>query len=154
MTITRREMCFLLPGLFPATAALDAFSADDNSMPSALYAFEKLPVQILDHVEMRRVLKGTLATGESLEVHETTLPGGRRPARPTPSRTFRDVAYSGRNGRARRQRRQLSSGSGGVGFVHSNDEHGIKNVGDDCSHVFCRSGWTGSRRLIALVRKV
>ena len=59
------------------------FAADDNSMPSAFYAFEKLPVQALDHAEMRRVLKGKLATGEALEVHETTLPAGGAPHAPT-----------------------------------------------------------------------
>ncbi len=53
MTITRREMWFLLPGLFPAAVALDAFPAEDNSMPSAFYAFDKLPVQTLDHAEIR-----------------------------------------------------------------------------------------------------
>jgi len=31
MTITRREICLFLPGLFPAAAVLDAFSAEDNS---------------------------------------------------------------------------------------------------------------------------
>ena len=130
MTITRREMCFLLPGLFPAAAALDAFSADDNSMPSAFYAFEKLPVQTLDHAEMRRVLKGKLATGEALEVHETTLPAGGAPH--APHRHLHSEMWFIRKGTVELvvNGTNYRLGPGGVGFVHSNDEHGIKNVGD------------------------
>jgi hypothetical protein len=56
MTITRRDVCFLLPGLFSAGAAIDAFAGEGNSLPSADYPFEKHPVQRLDHAEMRRVL--------------------------------------------------------------------------------------------------
>lgn len=82
MTITRRKMCILLPGLLPAAAALDAFAEADPSLPSANYPYDKLPVQTLDHAEMRRVLKGKLATGEALEVHETTLPPGGAPHAP------------------------------------------------------------------------
>ena len=68
MTITRRDLCILLPGLLPVAATLDAFAESDNSLPSANYPFDKLAVQALDHAEMRRVLKGKLATGEALEV--------------------------------------------------------------------------------------
>ena len=136
MTITRREMWFLLPGLFPAAAALDAFSADDNSMPSAFYAFEKLPVQTLDHAEMRRVLKGKLATGEALEVHETTLPAGGAPH--APHRHVHSEMWFIREGIVELvvNGTNYRLGPGGVGFVHSNDEHGIKNVGDTAATYF------------------
>ncbi len=42
MTITRREICVLLPGLLPAAAALDAFAETDTSLPSANYPYDKL----------------------------------------------------------------------------------------------------------------
>ena len=136
MTITRREICILLPGLFPAAAALDAVADEDNSMPSAFYAFDELPAQTLDHAEMRRVLKGKLATGEALEVHETTLPSGGAPHAPhhhvhSEMWLIREgtveLTVNGKN-------HQL--GPGGVGFVHSNDEHGIKNVGHTAATYF------------------
>jgi quercetin dioxygenase-like cupin family protein len=136
MTITRREICFLLPGLFPAAADLDAVAAEDNSMPSASYAFDKLPAQTLDHAEMRRVLKGKLATGEALEVHETTLPAGGAPHAPHHHAHSEmwliregtvELTVNGKNHRL---------GPGGVGFVHSNDEHGIKNVGNTAATYF------------------
>jgi quercetin dioxygenase-like cupin family protein len=135
MTVTRREMCFLLPGLFPA-AALDALSADDNSIPSAMYPFDKLPVQTLDHAEMRRVLKGKLATGEALEVHETTLPSGGAPH--APHRHVHSEMWFIREGTVELtvNGTNYRLGPGGVGFVHSNDEHGIKNVGDTPAKYF------------------
>ena len=129
MTITRREICILLRGLFPAAVALDAFPAQDNALPSAPYAFDKLPTQVLDNAEVRRVLKGKLATGEALEVHETTLATGATPHAPhhhvhSEMWLIREgtveITVNGANYRL---------GPGSVGFVHSNEEHGIKNVG-------------------------
>jgi quercetin dioxygenase-like cupin family protein len=135
MTVTRREMCFLLPGLVPA-AALDAFSADDNSIPSAMYPFDKLAVQTLDHAEMRRVLKGKLATGEALEVHETTLPAGGAPH--APHHHVHSEMWFIREGTVELtvNGTNYRLGPGGVGFVHSNDEHGIKNVADTPANYF------------------
>jgi len=128
-------MCFLLPGLVPA-AALDAFSADDNSIPSAMYPFDKLAVQTLDHAEMRRVLKGKLATGEALEVHETTLPAGGAPH--APHHHVHSEMWFIREGTVELtvNGTNYRLGPGGVGFVHSNDEHGIKNVGDTPANYF------------------
>jgi len=83
MSITRREMCLLLAaGSFPATVGLEALATDDNSLPSATYSFEKLPVNTSKNAQFRPILKGKLATGESLEAHETTLPPGGMPHPP------------------------------------------------------------------------
>jgi quercetin dioxygenase-like cupin family protein len=79
--------------------------------------------------EFRPILKGTLPTGESLEAHETTLPVGGSPHPPhrhphSEMWLIREgtieISINGTNHRL---------GPGGAGFVRSNDEHGIKNVG-------------------------
>jgi quercetin dioxygenase-like cupin family protein len=136
MTITRREMCFLLPGLLPAATIVSAFSAEDNSMPSSFHAFDQLPVQTLDHAEMRRVLKGKLATGEALEVHETTLPAGGAPH--APHHHAHSEMWLIREGTVELtvNGKSYRLGPGGVGFVHSNDEHGIRNIGDGAAIYF------------------
>lgn len=136
MTISRREMYFLLPGLLPVVAALGSVAAEDHSLPSASYPFDKLSMEILDHAEMRRVLKGKLATGEALEVHETTLPAGAAPH--PPHHHLHSEMWLVREGTVELTVNSTSYrlGPGGVGFVHSNDEHGIRNVGDTAAAYF------------------
>ena len=99
MTITRREMCFLLPGLPPAATVVSAFSAEDNSIPSSFHAFDQLPRQTHDRAEMRSVLKGKLATGEALEGSRHLARWRRATCSPS-SCALRDVAGPGGNRRA------------------------------------------------------
>ncbi|MGA9813189.1 MAG: cupin domain-containing protein [Terriglobales bacterium] len=136
MTITRRQMCMLLPGLLPAAAAVDVFANADTSLPSANYPYDKLPVHTLDHAEMRRVLKGKLATGEAVEVHETTLPPGGAPH--PPHHHVHSEMWLIREGTVELTVNGASSrlGPGSVGFVHSNDEHGIRNAGSTPASYF------------------
>jgi len=130
MSMTRREICTLLPAaLFPAIIRIEGSGTQDSSLPSAMYPFEKLPIRTPNNAEIRDVLKGKLATGESLEVHETTLqPGGAPHAAHHHVHSEMWLIREGTveltvNGTSYRL------GPGSVGFVRSNDEHGIKNVG-------------------------
>ena len=70
-----------------------------------------------------------LATAESLEVHETTLPPGAMP-HPAHHHVHSEM-WLIREGTVQLTINGKSHvmGPGSVGFVHSNDEHGIKNVG-------------------------
>ncbi len=130
MPLTRRELCSVLPMvLLPALLPLEDPSAPQNSLPSAAYPFDDLPVRTEKNAQFRNVLKGKLATGESLEVHETTLPPGAAPHPPhhhvhSEMWLIREgtveLAVSGKT---------YHLGPGSLGFVSSNDEHGIKNVG-------------------------
>ncbi|HWI69521.1 MAG TPA: cupin domain-containing protein, partial [Nitrospiraceae bacterium] len=74
MSLTRREVCRLIPALMASGNAIPAFAAQDDSLPSATFPFESMPVQDSDHAQIRNILKGKLATGEHIEAHETTLP--------------------------------------------------------------------------------
>jgi len=130
MPVTRRELCSMLPAvLIPAILPSEASAAQEESMPSAVYPFEKLPVRTPNGAEIRAVLKGKLATGESLEVHETTLPPGGMP-HPAHHHVHSEM-WLIREGTVELAINGTSHrfGLGSVGFVHSNDEHGIKNVG-------------------------
>ncbi len=130
MCITRRDMCLLLPAvLFPAVMRPEGATAQEGSMPSAMYPFEKLPIRTPKNAQIRDVLKGKLATGESLEVHETTLPPGVAPH--APHHHVHSEMWLIREGTVELTVNGTTSllGPGSVGFVHSNDEHGIKNVG-------------------------
>src|SRR5258708_20095276 len=75
MSVTRRELFSMLPvALVPAILQTEESVAQENAMPSAVYPFEKLPVRALDGAQFRDVLKGKLATVQSPEAHQTTLP--------------------------------------------------------------------------------
>jgi mannose-6-phosphate isomerase-like protein (cupin superfamily) len=130
MFMTRRDLCLMLPAtLLPAALHLESITTQESSMPSAMYPFEKLPVRTPNNAEIRDVLKGKLATSESLEVHETTLqPGG---APHPPHHHVHSEMWLIREGTVEITVNGTSYrlGPGSVGFVHSNDEHGIKNVG-------------------------
>jgi mannose-6-phosphate isomerase-like protein (cupin superfamily) len=130
MPVTRRELCSMLPAmLIPAILPSEASATQDESMPSEVYPFEKLPVRTPNGAQIRDVLKGKLATGESLEVHETTLPPGGMP-HPAHHHVHSEM-WLIREGTVELTINGTSHrfGPGSVGFVHSNDEHGIKNVG-------------------------
>jgi mannose-6-phosphate isomerase-like protein (cupin superfamily) len=136
MSSTRREVLFLLSGFVSCAVELEGLPnqvlapADkDNSLPSATYPFSELPVSNTNGAEFRPVLKGKLATAESLEVHETTLPPGAMPH--APHHHVHSEMWLIREGTVQLTINGTSHvmGPGSVGFVHSNDEHGIKNVG-------------------------
>jgi quercetin dioxygenase-like cupin family protein len=134
MSVTRRELCSLIAvlsaGVLPVTA-LDAESEGGAPLPSGVYPFDQLPVKVSESkVETRAVFKGKLATGEFVEVHETTLPPGGAPHPPhhhahTEMWLIREgtVEFTV-NGTSHR------AGPGSLAFAASNDEHGIKNAGD------------------------
>src|ERR1700746_1483376 len=83
MSITRREMCFLLQAaVLPSVWAMAKTAEKDTPLPSGTYPFDQLPVRVSNNAQIRHVLQGKLATGESLEVHETTLPPGSAPHAP------------------------------------------------------------------------
>jgi mannose-6-phosphate isomerase-like protein (cupin superfamily) len=130
MLLSRREACGVFPGAvltaLIGTAELDKQQA---ALPSAAYSFEKLPVHTSNGAQFRDVLKGKLATGESLEVHETMLPAGGAPH--PPHHHMHSEMWLIREGTVELMVNGSSYrlGPGSVGFVHSNDEHGIRNVG-------------------------
>ena len=131
MSLTRRELCLLFPAaLLPALASEAGQTKQENVLPSATFPFDKLPVRASPGAEYRDVLKGKLATGESLEVHETTLQPGGSPH--PPHHHAHSEMWLVREGTVELTVNGKSSriGPGSLGFVHSNDEHGIRNVGD------------------------
>jgi len=129
MLATRREVFFLLSGFVSSVVELEGLPNQDNSIPSTTYAFSELPMKIVNGAAIRTVLKGKLATAESLEVHETTLPPGGMPH--AAHHHVHSEMWLIREGTVQLTINGTSRvmGPGSVGFVHSNDEHEIKNVG-------------------------
>jgi mannose-6-phosphate isomerase-like protein (cupin superfamily) len=137
VSITRREMCLLLPGLLPVAGKLQAFG-QDKTLASGAFFFDKAPMHVANNnAQVRMMLRGKLATGEGLEVHQTTLPPGGAPTATTHHHPHSEMwliregtielTVNGKNFR-------LEPGS--VGFVASNEEHGITNVGTTPAQYF------------------
>src|SRR6516225_5487815 len=131
MSLTRRELCFLFPSTLLPVLRMKAEPQPEQSLslPSAMFPYDKLPLHTSNTAAIRAVLKGKLATGESLEVHETTLPAGGSPH--PPHRHSHSEMWLIREGTVEITVNNNTTrlGPGSVGFVSSNDEHGIKNVG-------------------------
>jgi quercetin dioxygenase-like cupin family protein len=139
MSMTRRELCSLVPAalLLPGFSFQTPDAAPNNALPSAPYPFDKLPVRNnANGSQTRHVLKGKLATGESLEVHETTLPPGDSPH--PPHKHVHSEMWLIREGTLELNVNGSTSqlGPGGVGFVQSNELHGVKNVGTTPANYF------------------
>ena len=137
MSLTRRELCLLFPSsLLPALLGAQDQEKQREPLPSAMYSFDKLSVHSSGSAEIRSVLKGKLATGESLEVHETTLAPGGTPH--PPHRHLHSEMWLIREGAVELTVNGTDTrlGPGSVGFVRSNDEHGIKNVGTTSATYF------------------
>ncbi len=137
MTITRREMCLLLSGLLPVAAEVQTL-AQDKSLASGAFSFDKAPLHVANNnAQVRMMLRGKLVTGEGIEVHQTTLPPGGAPTATTHHHPHSEMwliregtielTVNGKNFR-------LEPGS--VGFVASNEEHGIRNVGTTPAQYF------------------
>lgn len=104
---------------------------------SKVYQFSALPTVPFPNGQVdQTVLHGLIATGEALEVHETTLPPGRMPH---PSHHHRHselmLVRSGQlefdnNGQ------KTTAGPGGVFFVASNVPHAVKCVGDVAANYY------------------
>ena len=127
MPMNRREVCSLLPF---AMMAGSLASAADVPIASGFFPFEGLPVKQGKGVQTRSILKGKLATGEEIELHETTLEPGAMPHPPHHHKHSEmwltrvgtvEITISGKSSRL---------GPGSAAFVASNEEHSIRNVGD------------------------
>ena len=132
---TRREVCSLLPMLLPAVG-VTAFGVQSETLPSSTFVFDKLPVVAHDGAEFRSVFKGKLATGETVEVHESRLPPSGAPH--PPHHHVHSEMWLIREGTVELSINGVKSviGAGGVGFVRSNEEHGIRNIGSSAANYF------------------
>jgi quercetin dioxygenase-like cupin family protein len=128
MQIERRELCSLLP----FALLTGAWASSDPPLASGSFPFADLVSRKNNNGsgEVRSITKGATPTGEQVEVHETALLPGKTPHPPHRHKHSEfwliregDVEIT-INGKAYRL------GPGSAAFAASNDEHGIKNVGE------------------------
>ena len=140
--LTRRDLCAGLPAL----AALENLCentglalSESSSLPaqSTTFAFDKLPVtRSPNGAATRRVLHGVTPTGETIELHETTLLPGQMPH--SAHKHVHTELMLVREGTVEfiMGDRSEQVGAGGVCYAASNTMHGLKNVGTTPANYF------------------
>ena len=143
--LNRRDLCVALS----AFAAMGSVSAEaqapvptpalpgENTLSrSQTFAFDKLPAHKSESGVSRPVIQGVLVTGESVELHETTLLPGHMPH---PAHKHRHSEFMMvREGLLEFDNDGVKErvGPGGVIFAASNVMHGLKNIGDAPANYF------------------
>jgi quercetin dioxygenase-like cupin family protein len=117
-----------------AAAAVQA--APSAPIPSKAYRFEDLPVRKNGQNESRAILNGDTHKGFPIEMHETTLAPGMMPH--PPHHHAHEEIFLVREGTVEVTVNGKSTrlGPGSAAYMASNDEHGIKNVGDGHANYF------------------
>ncbi len=133
--MNRRELglalsAFATLGGLQGEAQSGAAGGGEKLLHSEVFAYDALPVKTsANGMTSRAVVRGTLATGEYIEVHETTLPAGQMPH--PPHRHTHSELLLIRDGEL-----QVDS-DGRRGVMHAGDViftasavlHSLKNVG-------------------------
>lgn len=122
--------------MLPIAVELPAFAAQGEPLPSATFEFGKLPVEERDHAEIRSIMKGKLVTGESVEVHESTLPPNGFPHAPHHHAHSEMWLICEATLQLTINGTPHVLGPGGLGFARSNEEHGIRNVGTTTANYY------------------
>ena len=108
-----------------APAGEGAMLSDSKVIPFASLAVRKFP----NGGEQRRVIAGTLSTGEFIEVHETMLPAGQMPHPPHKHPNSEMLFIQTGSLEYDDDGKLTPVGPGDIVFSASNKMHGLKNVG-------------------------
>jgi len=125
--LARRDLAILLPALLAVRA-----DGQSNILPSHAYVFDQLPVKTnpKTHNESRQVFNGETHDGYPIDLHITKLMPGQMP-HPAHHHAHEEMMFVQEgtlevtiNGKS------TTLSPGGVVYVKSMDEHGLKNTGD------------------------
>lgn len=132
VNLSRRELCFVLPGALAAAG----FAAENTALPSKVYPFENLPVHKSGENLFRQILAGKNHSGLSIELHETDLAPAGSPH--PPHHHEHEEIFLVREGRLEITIAGETSriGPGSVAYVASMQEHGIHNPGPGHAQYF------------------
>jgi quercetin dioxygenase-like cupin family protein len=126
MNYSRRDLSALLPALFAAQAA----AQNSTILPSKAFPFDSLPFKKSQNGNGSwQVFTGQTHEGYPIDLHITELAPGNMP-HPAHHHVHEEMVMMIEGTlEVTIQGTTTRIGSGGVAYVHSNEEHGWKNVG-------------------------
>jgi len=134
--ITRREMCV---GLSAMAASVGVVKAQTQAIPAETGMLSQSRVYVVDQMQVRKmanggesrdVMRGTLPSGESIGVHQSTQPAGMKPNTPHTIQHSEVMVVIEGTLAFEHDGRSEKVGPGGVIFVASGTVHTVRNVGD------------------------
>lgn len=132
MNNPRRAFMLALPALM----ASGALGAEKHYLKSKVYEFQDLPVHQGKTNTSRHVLDGLTHEDCRIEIHESDLAPGNMPHPPHHHRHEELFMISRGTLEFTINGKRSKAGPGSVAFVASNDEHGVRNAGDDHAYYF------------------
>ncbi|MGC2659467.1 MAG: cupin domain-containing protein [Bryobacteraceae bacterium] len=128
MNVTRRDLAVVLPALMAAQTASAAKSM--AVLPSAIFQFDKLTVRENPNGNKSwQVFAGTTHEGYPIDMHITQLAPGNVPHPPHHHSHEEMMMMIEGELQVTIADKSANIGPGGMAYVHSNEEHGLKNVG-------------------------
>jgi mannose-6-phosphate isomerase-like protein (cupin superfamily) len=135
--ITRREMCVGLSALAAMGTLVEAQTpaaappAAGTLSQSKVFPLDQMPVRkMANGGESRDVLRGTLATGEVIAVHESDQPAGMAPNTPHTIQHSEIIVITQGTVLFEHDGKSDKVGPDGVIFVAPGTLHTMRNVGD------------------------
>jgi mannose-6-phosphate isomerase-like protein (cupin superfamily) len=137
MEISRRGLCQTLPVIISSFAGPSlAQSAKNQPISSFALPFDQMTPHINGANTARPILNGITHSGAHLEVHETVLAPGAMPH--PPHHHVHEELFLLSKGTIEITIASKSStiGPGSAAFVHSGEEHSVRNIGQEPAQYF------------------
>ena len=151
-SLNRRDLCIALSSFAALAASARAQTGEPGRKPEIMgpglsssekvlneqhaIRFEDLPVKKTANGETRPVMQGVLPTGESVEMHETSLLPGHMPHPAHKHRHSEIMCIREGTLEFENDGKPERVGPGGVVFAASNVMHGLKNIGSTPANYF------------------
>ena len=132
--LDRRDLFTAFSALAALGALAGAAKAESTTAElsvSKVIHFNDIPVaKLATGSEMRRVMSGTLPTGEFIEIHESVLPAGKMPHPPHKHPNSEWLFIQAGKLEYIDVDKPIPIGPGDIVFSASNVLHGLSNIGD------------------------
>lgn len=130
MPLNRREACLMIPALLAATRGLAEDHVSSTAiLPSKTYNLRDVtPIKSSDHTAWP-LFEGKTHNGCALKLHETELQPGAEPHPPHHHVAEEIFLLCKGSVEVMIDGKRSTLGPGGVAYIASNAEHGLRNVG-------------------------